>query len=172
MRILRALLAGIVGCAVLVGILWLTARLVAPGIDVCMLAGALVTGRTDLVGWLAGFGVQLVIAVVAAFVYAAIFEWVTRRAGVIVGLAVATAHVIVAGLSVGFLPADSLIASGLAPTGAFFEYEGAWAVVAFVSAHLAFGAVVGAFYGTTRHQPPVSGRVWLDVSHDASRNRG
>jgi hypothetical protein len=118
-------------------------------------------------GWLAGFVAQLIVAVIAAIVYAAIFEWVTRRAGFWIGVAIAVPHLVIAGLIVGFLPADPLIAAGLRAPGAFFEYEGVWAVIAFICAHLAFGAVVGTIYGATRHPATAAPRIWLDVTGDA-----
>ena len=161
MRTRRTILAGIVGCVVTVSIIGLATRVSSSSGDICALVGALVTGRTDMLGWLAGFVVQLVVGVIAAFVYAAIFEWVTRRAGIVLGLAIAVPHMVIAGLSVGFLPGDALIASGLLPVGAFFEYAGGWVVIAFVCAHLAFGAVVGTLYGRPRHEIPPTGRGWL-----------
>jgi hypothetical protein len=156
MRSRRAIFAGIVGCIVVVTIVAAAERLSGSGADICSMSGALVIGRTDALGWVVGFVVQSVIAVIAAFVYGAIFEWVTRHAGAIIGLAIAIPHVIIAGLGVGFIPADPLLARNLAPPGAFLEYEGSWAVLAFVCAHLLFGVVVGSLYGKTRHTIPTS----------------
>jgi uncharacterized membrane protein len=167
MRIRRLIFSGIVGGIVAVAIIVVTERLAGSTIDICTIAGVLVTGRTDPAGWLVGFVVQLVIAVIAAFVYAALFEWVTRRPGSLVGLAIAIPHTIVAGLSVGFLPGDSLLARDVPPSGAFLEYEGWWAVLAFVGAHLVFGVLIGLMYGKTRHAIPSTRRLWLDVSRSA-----
>jgi uncharacterized membrane protein len=166
MRISRVLLSGVVGCIVAVAIMVLAARLSGSAVDICTLTGALVIGRTDALGWAVGFIVQLTIAVIAAFVYAGIFEWVTRRAGALIGLAIAVPHVVIAGLSIGFVPAAPLIAHNVAPAGAFLEYEGGPAIVAFVCAHLAFGAVVGSLYGKTRHTIPANRREWRNVASD------
>ena len=166
MRVSRVFLSGIVGCIVAVAIMVIAARLSGSAADICTLTGAAAIGRTDALGWFVGFIVQVVVAVIAAFVYARIFEWVTRRAGALIGLAIAVPHVVIAGLSVGFLPAAPLVAHGIAPAGAFLEYEGGWAVVAFVCAHLAFGFLVGLLYGKTRHAVPVSRREWRNVASD------
>jgi uncharacterized membrane protein len=156
MRSRRLILSGIVGCIVVVAIVAAAERLSGSSADICSMAGALVIGRTDALGWLIGFIVQSVIAVIAAFVYGAIFEQVTRHAGAMIGLAIAIPHAIIAGLGVGFIPADPLLARNLAPPGAFLEYEGVWAALAFVCAHLVFGIVVGSLYGRTRHTIPTT----------------
>lgn len=166
MRVSRVFLSGIVGCIVAVAIMVVAARLSGSAADICTLTGAVVIGRTDALGWFAGFIVQVVIAVIAACIYAAIFEWVTRRAGALIGVAIAVPHVVIAGLSIGFLPAAPLIAHGIAPASAFLEYDGGWIVVAFVCAHLVFGFLVGSLYGRTRHAVPANRREWRNVAID------
>jgi hypothetical protein len=121
--------------------------------DLCMFTGVVLTGRLDAIGWLAGAAAQLAIAIIAAIVYALIFELVTRRAGPLIGLAIAVPHAIVAGLAMGFVPASRLIDSGIGPPGAFMEFRGPWVIVTFVLAHLAFGALVGKLYGSAHHAP-------------------
>jgi uncharacterized membrane protein len=166
MRVSRVFLSGMIGCIVAVAIMVAAARLSGSAADICTLTGAVAIGRTEALGWFVGFIVQLVIAVIAAFVYACIFEWVTRRAGPLIGLAIAVPHVVIAGLSIGFLPAAPLIAHGIAPAAAFLEYDGGWTVVGFVCAHLAFGFLVGSLYGKTRHAIPANRREWRNVATD------
>lgn len=136
--------------------------------DLCALAGAVITGRDDALAWVVGGAAQLLVAVIAALAYAAVFEWVTRRGGALIGFAVAIPHAVVAGLVVGFLPVARMLDAGITPPGAFLEYRGAWTVAAFILAHLVFGVAVGALYGKARHAVTVQSAVWLDVTGDAS----
>jgi hypothetical protein len=82
----------------------------------------------------------------------------------VTGIVVALGHVVIAGLAVGFLPATGLIAADITPPGAFMEYRGGYVVLAFVLAHLAFGAIVGALYGVPRLDVPTSIVAWRDVT--------
>ncbi|HEY5060453.1 MAG TPA: hypothetical protein VII52_02905, partial [Gemmatimonadaceae bacterium] len=127
------------------------------------LLGAVITHDDGLLAWTTGCVVQLVVAVVAAIAYAAIFEWVVRRGGAIVGLIVAIGHVVVAGLTVGFLPVDGIVAAGLQPPAAFMEYRGLWVLGAFVLAHFMFGIIIGAMYGATVHTTPHAKAEWREV---------
>jgi hypothetical protein len=160
----RAITAGIVGGIVVVIALIAVGWITGASSDLCRLGGVILTGRLDVVGWLAGALAQLVIAIIAAIVYAVIFEFVTRRADPLIGLAVAVPHVIVAGLAMGFLPAAPLIDAGIGPPGAFMEYRGPWVIVTFVLAHLAFGAIVGKLYGSARHSPVAASYRWTEIT--------
>jgi hypothetical protein len=131
--------------------------------DLCTLGGVILTERVDAIGWLAGAAAQLVIAIVAAIVYAAIFELVTRRAGPLIGLAIAVPHVIVAGLAMGFVPATRLINAGIGPPGAFMEFCGPWVIATFVLAHLSFGTLVGKLYGNAHHAPASVHYRWKEI---------
>ncbi len=167
MRIWRTILAGLLGgllaIAIVRGAAWLSG---ADG-DLCALLAAAITGETGTAAWIVGFAAQLMVAVVAAIGYAAIFEWVTMRAGGLIGVLIAIPHVAVAGLSVGFLPASRLLHAGLMPPGAFMEYRGAVVIAGFVLAHLVFGTVVGAFYGGTRHVVSAMIPAWNNVTDAA-----
>jgi len=164
MKIGRAIVAGIVGGIVVVIALIVVGWLVGANADLCRLGGVILTRRLDAAGWLAGAVAQLVIAIIAALVYAAIFELVTRRADALIGLAIAVPHVIVAGLAMGFIPASPLIDAGIGPPGAFMEFRGPWVIVTFVLAHLAFGALVGRLYGNTRHSPDLASYRWVEIT--------
>jgi len=152
MKIGRAIVAGIVGGIVVVIALIVVGWLVGANADLCRLGGVILTRRLDAAGWLAGAVAQLVIAIIAALVYAAIFELVTRRAGALIGLAM------------GFIPASPLIDAGIGPPGAFMEFRGPWVMVTFVLAHLAFGALVGRLYGNTRHSPDLASYRWVEIT--------
>jgi len=160
----RAITAGIVGGIIVVIALIVVGWITGASSDLCRLGGVILTGRLDVVGWLAGALAQLVIAIIAAIDYAVIFEFVTRRAGPLIGLAVAVPHVIVAGLAMGFLPAAPMIDAGIGPPGAFMEFRGPWVIVTFVLAHLVFGALVGKLYGSPRHSPVRASYRWTEIT--------
>lgn len=160
----RAIRAGIAGAVVVVTALILVGWISGANSDLCGLGGVILTGRLDAIGWLAGAAAQVVVAIIAAIVYAAIFEFVTRRAGPLVGLTVAVPHVIVAGLAMGFIPASRLIDAGIGPPGAFMEFRGPWVIAAFVLAHLAFGALVGKLYGRTQRSSAGPSYRWTEIT--------
>jgi hypothetical protein len=164
MRIRRAVLAGLLGAAIVYVIVWSAGRLARQPADLCLLLGGSVTADDGAATWMLGAIGQLVIGMIAALVYAAIFEWVTQRAGAIVGLVVALGHVVVAGIATGFLPARQLIDAGIDPPGAFLEYRGVVVVAAFVLAHVLFGTLIGALYGRVRHTIVAQRGVWIDVT--------
>lgn len=163
MKIPRAVAASLLGTVVVIVIVWLGGLVSGRDADLCALLGAAVTEVRGTWSWLLGAVLQLLIGVVAAIVYAAIFEWVTRRAGVAVGCAVALGHTVIAGLAVGFLPAARLIEAAITPPGAFIAYRGPLAVAAFVIAHLAFGTIIGVLYGRPRHALVAQRVVWHEV---------
>jgi hypothetical protein len=164
MKLGRAISAGIAGGIFVVTALCVTGWMTGASADLCRLGGVVLTGRLDAIGWLAGAAAQLAIAIIAAIVYAAIFELVTRRGGPLVGLAIAVPHVIVAGLAMGFVPASRLLDAGIGPPGAFMEYRGAWVLATFVLAHLAFGALVGTLYGRAQHAPAAAPYQWKEMT--------
>jgi hypothetical protein len=164
MKLDRAIGAGIAGGIIVVAAIGVAGWITRANVDLCRLGGVILTGRMDAVGWLAGAVVQLVIAIIAAIIYAAIFEWVTRRSGPLIGLAIAVPHVIVAGLAIGFVPAWRLIEAGIGPPGAFMEYRGPWVLMTFVLAHLVFGALVGKLYGRAQHAPATASYRWREIS--------
>jgi len=164
MKLERVIVAGVVGgCAVLL-IVWAGGLLAHADGDLVGLSAAALFARAGWIAWVGGLIAQLVVAVAAAIAYAIVFEWVTRRANALIGLAVALPHVIIAGLVVGFLPASRLIAGDVMPPGAFYEFRGAWCIAAFVAAHLAFGVLVGAMYGRTRHTMPTVTYRFVEVA--------
>jgi len=163
MNLSRAIIAGLAGCVVVLLVTWIAGYVLDADTDLAALSAATLFARSDGVAWLAGLIVQVLVGVIAAIVYAAIFEWVTRRAGLVIGLAIAVPHAVVAGLAVGFLPGERLIAAGIMPPGAFYEYRGAWCMAAFVVAHLLFGCIVGTVYGRTLHRMPHESAQWTEV---------
>ena len=163
MKFSRVVIAGVLGAVLVYAIVRVTGALTSMPADLCELLGSSITAADSVWTWLLGGVVQLALGIVSSFVYAAIFEWVTQRAGAAVGLLVGIAHVVVAGVATGFLPAGRLIEAGLAPPGAFMEYRGILVVVAFAVAHLAFGMTVGALYGRPLHKINARRTVWREA---------
>lgn len=156
MKLKRTLVIGMLGTLLAVAIERLAGLIAGRDADLCLLVGAVLTGSVTTTAIVLGCIAQLIVAVISAYVYALIFEFVTRRAGAIVGFLVGIGHVIVAGLVVGFMPGQRLLDAGVMPPGAFMEYRGAVVLAGFLLAHLAFGTFVGATYGPTLHaaSPP------------------
>jgi hypothetical protein len=163
MKIGRAVLAGSVGAVVVIVVVWLGGRLAGTSADLAALTAACIAGRAGGPSWFVGLFAQLVLGACAALVYAALFERLFEHAGAWLGLAVAVPHVIVAGLIVGFLPGDRIIAAGLTPPGAFYEFGGRWCIGGFIVAHLLFGWLVGVTYRRPRHATSRASRGWLEV---------
>lgn len=163
MKLSRVVLAGVIGAVLVYAIVRVAGALTSMPADLCELLGSSITSTDSVWTWLLGGVVRLALGIVASFVYACIFEWVTQRAGAAIGLIVGFAHVVVAGVAIGFLPAGRLIDAGLAPPGAFMEYRGIAVVVAFVVAHLAFGVTIGALYGRPRHEISTRRTIWREA---------
>lgn len=163
MKFGRAIVAGVIGAVLVYAVVYLAGLTSGTHADLCLLLGASITGASSVPSWLIGAIGQLLVAVVAALVYAAIFEWVTRRAGALVGFVVGLAHVVCAGIATGFLPAQRLIDANLGVPGAFLEYRGLIVLIAFVVAHLLFGTLAGAMYGRPRHAVVDPKVVWREV---------
>jgi len=162
MKLTRAVVAG--GGAALVVVLLLLAaqRILGVPTDLGTLLGTLALPDGGVGAWLVGTAGQVVVGAAAGALYAAVFEFVFRRAGPLAGLAVAVPHVVVAGLAVGFLPVWLGTGTEAVP-GAFLGFGGARAVVCFVAAHLLFGALVGWCYGRTRHRAAAPAPRWRDL---------
>lgn len=158
MKIGRCVFIGIAGCILVLILVWIGGLLSRSDGDLAALTGAILFARDGWAAWAGGFVAQLVLGVVAAIVYAACFEWVTQRAGIWIGLAIGVGHALFAGVALGFVPAERVIAAGLMPPGAFCEYRGPWCIVAVVAAHLVFGGLAGRAYGAPRHA--YTRRVW------------
>ena len=164
MKFGRAIISGVIGGVLVIGIVFAAGLASGQDTDLCAWLGTSITAMNGALSWTIGLAAQLAVAIVAALLYATIFEWVTRRGGLLVGLAIAPAHTIIAGLAVGFFPAARLMSRGVSLPGAFLEYRGFIVAGAFVVAHLLFGVIVGAAYGATRGSTPRTAAIWHDVT--------
>jgi hypothetical protein len=159
----RTAASGLIGGVAALLILGGTGAVTHADGDLAALTATTLLRSADGAAWIVGLLVQLVIGVVAAFAYATVFALVTRRAGVVIGLLTAIPHVVIAGLVVGFVPADRIVAGGILPPGAFYEYRGLACTIAFVAAYLVFGAIVGGLHARTVHVAAPPNVRWIDV---------
>jgi hypothetical protein len=163
MKLLRTLVIGLLGAVLAVGVERAAGLIAGRDADLCVLVGAVLTGRATAGTTILGCIGQLIVAVISAFVYAFIFEHVTRRAGAVIGFIIGLGHVVIAGLMVGFMPGERLMAAGVLPPGAFMEYRGSIVLVGFLLAHAAFGTFVGATYGETTHAASPPAPRWREL---------
>lgn len=167
MKLSRTLVIGLLGAILAVGIERVAGWVVGRDADLCRLAGVVLTGSATTMSMLVGCAAQLIVAVISAYVYAVIFEYVTGRAGALTGFVIGLGHVIVAGLAVGFMPGERLMNAGVMPPGAFMEYRGVIVLAGFLLAHVAFGTFVGATYGATVHVASPAPPRWREVESQA-----
>jgi hypothetical protein len=148
MNVGKAFFAGIVGGAAMT-LIMMAARSAGASADVAQLLGTLPGRAPSSTTWLVGFLVTIMLSGLIGIAYAAVFETITRSAGVAAGLKVSLVHLVLAGIFVGLLGAmHPLVPEVLAAPGFFMASYGGLGILAFVAAHLAFGAIVGGLYRT------------------------
>ncbi len=147
MHIGKAFFAGVVGGAAMTLILT-AARAAGAAADLSMLLGTLPGNAPNSRAWLVGFLLLTAISGLIGIAYGAVFENVTRRAGMAAGLSVSLVHLALGGIFVGLLGAmHPLVPKLIASPGFFMSAYGGLGILAFVAAHLSFGAIVGGLYG-------------------------
>ena len=100
----KALVAGVVGGVAMTVLGWLV-RLLGLEMNAEMMLGTMVSAPPNLVTWLIGFAIHLMISALIALIYAWGFEHVTHRAGAAIGLGFAVIHVAIAGIVMAMMPA-------------------------------------------------------------------
>ena len=153
----RAFLAGVIGGAAMsVGLAM--GRAMGMPANLEMMLGTMTGSQPGATAWAAGFVAHIVISGLIALIYAVGFEYVTHRAGWLVGAGFGFIHAIIGGLFMGVMPMMHPLIPGRMPApGAFMSNMGAMGVVAEFTLHLIYGAVVGAMY------TPVRGRLGARV---------
>ena len=163
MKITRALVAGAAGTAVMTLILaigWTAFHAVALGENMIVDNAPLQNSAIRI-----GLAAYVVIGIVSGVVYGLIFEFVTRRAGWLIGGIVGALH------STGTLIALTLIfwfggdvISEAAPFAVeMFHHPALVAIV--IAAQVAYGATIGAVYGKTVHKAVTPVVVqWYEVT--------
>ncbi len=157
----RAFFAGVVGGAAMTAVITLVRVMGMMDVNLSMMEGSMITAAVGLGTWLLGFVMHLIISGLIALAYAAGFEYVTHRAGWMVGIAFSIIHIIIAGLVFGMVPAmHPLVPEQMPAPGIFMSNKGMMGVLAFIMLHMMYGAIAGAMYhvvhtaqtyGTTRH---------------------
>jgi hypothetical protein len=141
----KGFVAGMIGGAVFSVVMALGRSMGLP-LNLEMILGTFAGGQMDLVHWLVGFAIELVIAGGVGVAFAAGFELV-RRADWLAGVAFSVPAIWVFGLMLALVPyAHPLVPERLTPPGAFYANGGYWAIQLFVFAMAAAGSVVGALY--------------------------
>ncbi|MDC0743477.1 hypothetical protein [Polyangium mundeleinium] len=148
MKVGKAFFAGIVGGAAMTLII-AAARAAGASADVAQLLGTLPGNAPSSLSWLVGFLVTIMMSGLIGIAYGAVFETITRSAGAATGLKVSLVHLVLAGIFVGLVGVmHPLVPEVVAAPGFFMSRYGGLGILSFVAAHLAFGAIVGALYGT------------------------
>ena len=147
MNIRKAFIAGVIATAGMVLIMAM-ARALGACADMPMVIGTMPGNSPSGVAWLMGFAVMLVGGGIGGIAYAATFESLTRKADAMTGILVALVPMVVEGLWLGFMDRmHPLVPKMIQSPGFFMSNHGSMGVIAFIVAHLAFGAIVGSLYG-------------------------
>jgi hypothetical protein len=155
MKVGKAIIAGVLGGVAMTVLGWLV-RQAGLQMNAEMMLGTMV-GPPGFGAWLAGFGIHLMLSALIAVAYASGFEYVTHRAGAVVGLGFAVIHVVIAGMVMAMIPAmHPMIPEQMPAPGVFMANMGGTFAALFVIEHLLYGAIVGAAYGPVAHARPLS----------------
>jgi hypothetical protein len=147
MKVLRALLGGLLGAAAM-SVVMALCRLALIPIDLELLLGSFVLAELGFGAWLVGVGIHLSLGALFGLLYAWIFERGMQRSGPAAGAAIGMLHAGIAGAALAALPeVHPLVPIALVSPGAYFVALGSSGVMLFVLLHLLFGGVVGAYYG-------------------------
>src|SRR5918994_6308722 len=143
----RAFLAGIVGGLVMTIIMVFVRATMMPEANPEMLWGTMTGSEPSTTTWIIGLIIHLVVSGVIALIYALGFEFVTHRAGVLIGLGFAIIHMIIGGIVMGLMPMmHPMIPEQMPAPGAFMSGMGAMGAGLFVLEHFIYGAIVGVMY--------------------------
>lgn len=143
----RAFLAGVVGGLIMTIIMAFVRTTMMPDANPEMMLGTMTGSAPGMATWIMGLIIHLVVSGMIALVYAVGFEYVTHRAGVLIGLGFAIIHIIIGGIVMGVMPMmHPMIPEQMPPPGAFMLGMGAMGAGLFVLEHFIYGAIVGAMY--------------------------
>ena len=149
----KAFGAGVLG-AVVMTVMMAVARAMGMPANLEMMLGTMMGGPPSAAKWVIGFIIHLVDGGIFALIYAVGFEYLTHRAGWLVGAGFGFIRSLVAGLFMAMMPAmHPLIPEAMPAPGAFMSNLGLMGVIAEIMLHLIYGAIVGAMYGPVIHRP-------------------
>ncbi|MBD3314242.1 MAG: hypothetical protein GF344_00515 [Chitinivibrionales bacterium] len=153
MKWARAFGSGLLGGAVMTAITAIARGMGMP-VNLAMMLGTIFGLAPSGAAWFLGFIVHLVVSGLLGILYGIGFEYVTHRANAGIGAAFSVAHILIAGLFLGAMPAiHPLIPGMLNSPGIFLSNLGFAGVAVFVILHLIYGLIVGSAYGAVRHKP-------------------
>ncbi len=138
----RAFLAGVVGGAVMSVIMEMARNLMGMEVHLERMLGTMLGLQPSTMTWLIGLVMHLVISGLIALLYAAGFEYVTHRAGWMMGVAFSLVHILIGGVFMGLMPMMHPMVPEMMPApGAFMSNLGTMGVAAFVMLHMIYGAM-------------------------------
>lgn len=148
----RAFLAGVVGGAVMSVMLAMARNVMGMPANLEMMLGTMTGIQPSTTTFLIGLMMHLVISGLIALIYAAGFEYVTRRSGWLIGAGFGVIHSIIGGIFMGMMPMmHPLIPEQMPAPGFFMSNLGPMGVVAEIIMHIIYGAIVGAIYRLVHH---------------------
>lgn len=146
MRVGLAFIAGVIGGAVMIGVIAIARALGWTDLNFALIWGSMITQNTSAGTWVLGFIIHLIISGLVALIYAAVFEAI-RGSNWFTGLIGGAIHAIIGGFVFAGLPAiHPAMPNLIAEPGAFAINYGTAAAVVFVVAHLIYGIIVGSMY--------------------------
>lgn len=148
----RAFLAGVIGGVVMSLVMAMARNFMGMEVHLEMMEGTMLGLQPGTTTWVIGFVMHLIISGIIGIIYAFGFEYITHRAGWLMGAAFSIVHGLIAGVLFTMIPAiHPLVPEKMPAPGAFMSNQGAMGVIAFFILHLIYGAVVGALYPPVQH---------------------
>lgn len=141
----RAIIGGVLGGLIMSAVMAI-GRAFGVSLQWELILGSMVAPTPGVNPWQVGFLLDLAFSCVLALIYAVVFENLTRRASVGLGVMLGMAHAMASGLLMGYITLLQPYPRSIPAPGFFMLGGGPWAAVFFIVAHLGFGAVVGAVY--------------------------
>lgn len=147
MRPGKAILFGVLGAAA-ISMLTALARVLGLPISIEIILGTLPGLAPGAVAFGLGLVIHLVMGGLFGLLYAYLFENVWDHGGATTGMLTAVVHAALIGILIGLTPQfHPLIPKRLPDPGPYFANLGTLGVLTFFTAHLLYGAIVGAGYG-------------------------
>ena len=146
MRVGLAFTAGVIGGAVMIGLIAIARAFGWTDLNLALIWGSMLTQNTSAGTWVLGFVIHLIVSGIVALIYAAVFEAI-KGSNWFMGLIGGAIHAIIGGFALAGLPAiHPAMPDLIAAPGAFAINYGTAAAVVFVVAHLIYGIIVGSMY--------------------------
>lgn len=149
MRIGKAVTAGLIGAVAMTVITWMGRIFMGMPVNMEMMLGTMFGLPPAMAAWVIGFAMHLMAGAVFALIYAAIFEYVTHRAGWGIGAGIGVGHTIFSGFMMGAVPMMHPLIPEQMPAPGMFMVNVPMGVIAFFMLHIIYGAIVGGMYSSS-----------------------